>query len=372
MKTTRILTIAAIAAAVSFAQSAPEVKTAEQVFKNIVALKGTPADQVVPAMQFMAASLGVECSTCHVDGKPEADDKGAKKTARSMIAMTLEINKASFGGRLQVTCNTCHRGAERPVAVPPVLDADLPGSTPGHGDTGTPAARGGAAPATAGARGPQVQPDEIIAKYVAAVGGADAIKKINSRVMKGEIITAGTKTPIELDTKAPNKRISMTHMGSGDSITAFDGGIGWMGSTGRPAREMSVAESGAASLDAEFALALRIKELFPQVRRGRPVTINGVECDTLNLSGPGKPSTTLSFDKSTGLLVRMVRLADTPVGRNPTQIDYSDYRDADGVKIPFRWTLSRPNGRFTIQINEVKSNVAIDDAKFAKPDGPVK
>jgi outer membrane lipoprotein-sorting protein len=217
-----------------------------------------------------------------------------------------------------------------------------------------------------------VQPDEIIAKYVAAVGGVDALKKVNSRVMKGEIIVSGTKTPIELFTKAPDKRISITKMGSGESITAFDGKIGWLGNTGRPAREMAAADAGAASLDAEFALALRMKEIFPQIRRGRPVTINGVECDTLNLSGPGKPATTLSFDKSTGLLVRMVRTADTPVGRLPTQIDYADYRDADGVKIPFRWTLSRPSGRFTIQINEVKSNVAIDDAKFAKPEGPVK
>jgi photosynthetic reaction center cytochrome c subunit len=150
-------------------------------------------------------------------------------------------------------------------------------------------------------------------------------------------------------------------------MTAFDGTAGWMGNTGRPAREMSAAESAAAGLDAEFALAARIKEIFPQVRRGRPVEINGVMCDSLTGAAPGKPQTRLYFDQKTGLLVRMVRLADTPVGRNPTQIDYADYRDAGGVKIPYRWTLSRPNGRFTIQISDVKVNVPVDDAKFAKP-----
>src|ERR1051326_3656195 len=93
------------------------VKPAEQVYKNIVELKGIPADQVGPAMQFIAASLGVNCEFCHVQGKFEADDKGAKKTARNMIAMQNMINKNSFGGRTQVTCNTCHRGAARPVAV---------------------------------------------------------------------------------------------------------------------------------------------------------------------------------------------------------------------------------------------------------------
>jgi photosynthetic reaction center cytochrome c subunit len=77
------------------------------------------------------------------------------------------------------------------------------------------------------------------------------------------------------------------------------------------------------------------------------------------------------FDQKTGLLVRLVRYADTPIGRNPTQIDYADYRDADGVKIPFRWTLSRPNGRFTIQVAEVKSNAPVDDSRFAKPAGEV-
>ena len=78
------------------AQPAPAGKTAEQAFKNIQALQGTPADQVFPAMQFIAASLGVECDFCHVQGKFDADDKPAKKTARKMIAMTLAINKESF------------------------------------------------------------------------------------------------------------------------------------------------------------------------------------------------------------------------------------------------------------------------------------
>jgi len=76
---------------IAHAQTA-EPKTAEQVFQNITALKGTPADQLQPAMQFIAASLGVDCNFCHVQGKMEADDKPAKKTAREMIAMQTEIN----------------------------------------------------------------------------------------------------------------------------------------------------------------------------------------------------------------------------------------------------------------------------------------
>ena len=75
----------------------------------------------------------------------------------------------------------------------------------------------------------------------------------------------------------------------------------------------------------------------------------------------------LYFDEQSGLLVRLVRYGETALGLMPTQIDYADYREASGVKIPYRWTLARPSGRFTIQVNEVKQNVPVDDAKFTKP-----
>ncbi len=336
---------------------APASKPAEEVYKNIVELKGTPADQLDPAMQFIAASLGVNCQFCHVPGKFEADDKGAKKTARQMMAMTAMINKTSFGGRQQITCNSCHNGSTRPSAVPAVQESD----TPAH-----PAAMG----APAGGTPPSV--DEILTKYVTALGGADAIGKVTSRVMKGQILVAGSGSPIEVYTKAPNMRVTITHSAQGDSYTAFDGKAGWMGNTGRPAREMNASSSAASSLDAEFSLALHLKEMYPQMRRGRPETVNGVLCDVVNGQAPGKPAVRLYFERESGLLLRMMRYADTPMGRLPTQIDYADYRNSGGAKIPFRWTLARPNGRFTIQIAEAQVNVPIDDAKFARPSGDVK
>jgi hypothetical protein len=349
-----LLGFAGLAAQPARAQPAGASKTAEEVYKNIVQLKGTPADQLMPAMQFMASSLGAECAFCHVQGQMESDDKPAKKTARAMIAMTAAINKDAFRGQLQVTCFSCHRGALRPVNTPPVLDTDAP-------------ARPGLVPLAPAAN--SATADQIVDKYVAALGGADAIRKVTSRIMKGTISVGGSEMPIELFTKAPNKRVSISN---GQSFTAFDGAAGWMGNTGRPARDMSAAESEAAGLDAEFSLALRLKEIFPQLRRGRPETIGGVECETLNGDGPGRPPVRLYFDRNSGLLLRMVRYAETPVGRNATQIDYADYREMDGVKSPFRWTLSRTNGRFTIQIAEARNNAVIEDARFLKPEGEVK
>src|ERR1039458_8180781 len=110
-----LLGFAGFAAQPARAQAAGTSKTAEEVYKNIVQLKGTPADQLMPAMQFMASSLGAECAFCHVQGQMESDDKPAKRTARAMIAMTAAIDKDNFRGQLQVTCFSCHRGSARPV-----------------------------------------------------------------------------------------------------------------------------------------------------------------------------------------------------------------------------------------------------------------
>jgi photosynthetic reaction center cytochrome c subunit len=359
----RIFLIAQAFAALALAQHA-DGPAAAPVYRNLTQLKSVPADQIGPAMQFISSSLGVECTFCHVQGKMDADDKPAKKTAREMMAMTAEINKTHFGGRPQMTCYSCHRGATRPVAVPPVMESNTP-------DTA-------AVPAPALAPGAEAPTAfQILSKYVAALGGETAIRKVTSRVAMGSVIAGGSQTPIEILTKAPNKRVSITHSSASDSFTAFDGAAGWMGNTGRPARAMSTSESGASGLDAEFYLSLRVAELYATLRRGRPEAINGVECEVLIGSNPAtantnRPPVRMYFDKNSGLLLRIVRYAENPLGRNATQIDYSDYREQDGVKMPFRWTLARPNGRFTIQLAEVKNNAPVDDARFVRPAGDVK
>ena len=328
------------------AQTAAAVKTVGQdpQFKNIQVLKDLPADQLLPAMQFISVSLGVECEACHVDGAREKDDKQMKLTARKMMQMQMDINKNSFNGQRQVTCNTCHRGAEQPASVPVVLDADAAPRTP-------------PTPPVAGVTPPTA--DQVLDKYLQAVGGADALAKIKTRVEKGNILVGANKTPVDVFAKAPNKRVTVSHAQNGDSFTAFDGTDGWMGNTGRPARDMTAAES-----------ANSMKQTFKQFRMGRPEKIGDKDVYVLSTRAPGMPTVRMYFDQQTGLLVRLAKYTDVGLGIMPVQIDYSDYRDADGIKIPFRWTLSRPNGRFSIQIDSVQQNVPVDDAKFAKPAAP--
>ena len=121
------------------APSAPGPKKAEEQFKNIQTLKGIPADQLIPTMQFITASLGVECDFCHVQGAMEKDDKKPKQTARKMMEMMFAINKDSFEGHREVTCYSCHRGSTDPVSTPLVASEDMKEAPP---ERRSPKARG--------------------------------------------------------------------------------------------------------------------------------------------------------------------------------------------------------------------------------------
>ncbi len=329
--------------------AAPDPDKAEGRFKNIQVLKGSPADEVVPAMQFISAALGVDCDYCHVEHAPEKDDKKEKQTARKMMAMTLAINRDNFDGHREVTCVSCHRGASHPLVTSAVATGE-PAPVPAEPKVvGLPAA------------------SVVLEKYVQAVGGADALAKIESRVQKGKLSGFGPEPlAVEVSSKTPDKRVTIVHSPRGDNITAFNGQSGWLGNAGRPPRDMSAAEGEAARLDAALLFPSDFRQLFSEFQVASHETIAGMDAVKLIGKNEGRPPAEFWFDEASGLIVRLVRYAETPLGRNPTQIDYADYRDLDGIKIPFRWTVSRPSGRFTIQIDEAQQNVPVDDAKFEK------
>jgi len=331
--------------------AAPGTKLAEEEFKNIQALKGIPAEQVIPSMQFIAASLGVECEYCHVTHANEKDDKKPKVTARKMINMMMAINKDNFEDKREVTCYSCHRGSVRPVGTPIITDE---GPQPVNEERKKPEETKTPLPAA----------EQLLDKYLAAVGGAEALQKITSRVQKGTLTAfGGQHFPAEVYSKAPDKRFSVMHL-PGESVTAFDGKQGWLSVPGR-VHMMSAAENAAARIDADLYLPAHLKTLYQEFRVNAGDKIDGHETYMVVGQTEGQPPLRLYLDKESGLLLRLIRYAETPLGRNPTQIDYADYRDADGVKMPFRWTLARPGNRFTIQIEQVQQNVPVDDAKFA-------
>ena len=329
-----------------------EAQTAEQKFKNIQVLKGIPADQLIPSMQFISASLGVECEYCHVQRAMDKDDKKPKLTARKMITMMTQINADSFKSEREVTCYTCHRGSVHPLGVP-ILSADNPTTPPAPEEES----------ATAAAL-PSAQ--AILDKYLAAVGGAAVLQKIKTRVQTGNIEVTGKKYPIEIYSQAPDNRVSISHLPSGPSVTAFNGEAGWL-STPNGIRRMSSAEQQAARIDAELYFPLQLPRMYQEFEVSSGELINGKATYLVSAKGKGAPGLRLYFNQESGLLVRLIRFAETPLGRNPTEIDYADFRVADGVKLSYRWTLARPNGRFTIQIDAVKQNVPLDEGQFVTP-----
>jgi len=338
------------------AASTAAPKKAEEQFKNIRTLKGIPADQLIPAMQFITASLGVECEFCHVQGAFEKDDKKPKLVARKMMEMMFAINKENFEGHREVTCYSCHRGSTDPVATPVVMTEE-----PKPGAEEAKKAESGEKEES----GPP--PDQLLDKYLKAVGGAAAVEKIDSRVMKGTITFGDKNVPIEIYSKAPDMRVSFTHLPHGESITAFNGHEGWLANPGQPVHEMHGPDIDGASMDADLQFAEHLKGMLGEVKVQGTEKIDGHDAYLVVGRREGKAPLRLYFDEQSGLLVRLVRFGETPLGRLPTQIDYADYRDVAGVKIPFRWTLARPSGRFTIQVSDLKQNVPVDDAKFAKP-----
>jgi photosynthetic reaction center cytochrome c subunit len=166
--------------------------------------------------------------------------------------------------------------------------------------------------------------------------------------------------------EAPDKRISISHPPNGESVTAFNGEVGWLSLRGGIHR-MSGAEAAAARMDAELYFPLRIREMYTEFEVRPGDEIAGRATVVVTARREGKPPLELYFDAESGLLVRLLRYAETPLGRNPTQIDYADYRAVDGVKIPYRWTVARPNTVFTIRIEKAEQNVPIDEKLFVAP-----
>jgi photosynthetic reaction center cytochrome c subunit len=360
-RTTRFLLLSAIVlgCALLLAQMpAPSAnKKSSEVFKNVQVLKDVPSDQLIPSMKFISSALGVRCEYCHVENAFDKDDKKPKQTARKMMQMMFAINQNNFDGRQEVTCYSCHRGSPKPVSIPVISD-----SVPR-------ALNAEAAPLQPNP--PDLpKPDEIVQKYAAALGGTDAIAKLKSLVEHAAANLGGRDFQQDIFIKSPNRIAVVTHFPGADGVTASDGKSGFVSFPGSPVRRMSEADLDAAYMDADLHFALEMKTLFSELDVMRKVTISDRETILVIGKRNAMPDVEMYFDSQTGLLARMVRYEASPLGLNPIQLDYSDYRDAGGVKVPFHWTSTAPTGRFSVQVASIEPNAPINDDVFTKPPAP--
>ena len=345
----------------------PKPQLAEEVFKNVQVLKGISVSEFMGTMGFFSASLSLNCTDCHIsesssDWGKYADDTALKRTTRRMIQMVNTLNKDNFGSRRAVTCYSCHRGTTRPKVIPSLMEqyGTPPPDDPNEIEIIKP---------PPGA----LSADQILDKYIQAVGGAQALAKLTSFTAKGTYQGYDTDLealPIAVFAKAPNQRTTVVHMHAGDSITTYDGRAGWVASPDKPVALITLAgeDLDGIRLDASISFPAGIKTALSGWRAGFPAAIiNGRGVQIVQGTAAGRSRVKLFFDKESGLLVRVLRYTDTAVGIIPAQTDFSDYRDVAGVKMPFHWVATWTDGQSTIDLTDVQPNVPVDAAKFAKP-----
>jgi photosynthetic reaction center cytochrome c subunit len=351
-------------------QSGPEQNPpmAETVFKNIQVLKGIPVDEFMDTMGMFAAATAKDCTGCHspniLAGSRDAfaETTPMIRRAREMVEMMNTINRTSFGGRRRVTCYTCHAGTSSPGRVPNLAvqyGAPLPDNPNAMEVVALPGAAN--------------QVDQIFANYIRALGGAQRLATVTSVVATGMYAgwdTAFGEVPLEMFGRAPDQLTTIVHRKEGRNIWTFDGRNAWFAGIDSAVANFTTTMTGGnlagARVEAMVALApARIQQAFSRwlvsedIVDDRPVQV-------LQGLNQGQTPVNLYFDES-GLLVRLVRWNETAVGPVPTQFDYADYREAGGVRRPFRWVKTWTNNKATVTLKNVQPNVPIDAAKFAKP-----
>jgi photosynthetic reaction center cytochrome c subunit len=330
----------------------PADPPAEEVFKNIQTLKGMPASQLKAVMTLISTSVGMKCEQCHVPDAFEKDDKRSKQTSRGMIQLVMNVNKTSFEGQPQITCFSCHRGQQRPVAMPPIAQLGAPIPTP--------------APRPAATDLPTY--DQIIDKYLGAVGSSAAYEKLKSRVMKGAMIDGkGGSFPVEVYQAAPNKMVVITTLPNGTASQGYNGSIGWAtGPNGQS--ELKGLELAKIKRAADIARFLKIREESLSPRVVGKVKVGEKEAYQIAARADGQ-RVQLFFDTQTSLLLRRLIMSTTVLGVFPEQTDYDDYREVDGVKLPFvtRYSTPDPAAASTMELKEIAHNVTVDDSKFNPP-----
>jgi len=364
---------------------APPEKTVGQVGKNIKVLTGMPESQLIPVMNFFAASMGRRCNYCHVNNQGQwdyaSDAKPEKTTARDMVKLVMDINKTTERLQLDpVSCYTCHRGRPSPQSIP-ALPLPLPSPPPTAGAGGpTPGGPtpGGPTPGASPQASPSATPawpsaDEIFSKYAAALGGQTAIDKLKSRIAKGTITQAnGNSFQFELTQAAPDKFYLLVTTPQGTIERGFNGQVGWE-KTARGVREITGTELiNFKAANGLFTL-LKLKEQYSKPPRVRKDKIGDRDVYIVDGTTAENRRMRLYFDATSGLLLRRTTTMPTMIGIIPDQIDLEDYREADGLKFPFTAraaTLEVGNPTSTRTFTELKLNVPIDESKFNMPPAP--
>ncbi len=343
----------AFAVATAFAQNAPAGGRAETAFKDIKVMQGTPADQLIPTMQFFEASLGVTCNHCHAADR--AANTPLKETARQMISMVKNINQTNFKGAKTVTCNTCHRGATEPAANPALATANYKPWTPDSPN---------GAPDLPPVAGPPAS--QLIDNYLKTLGGEAGLAKIQSRVVKYTATNSiGIVANMEMVSKGDSS-LSITHGDGGDVVVGHAGNNAWQRAANGAVRDAREDEFDGLKLQDPLYLATHLKTAITNMETRR-VRLNDQDAYQLRGMAFGHTPVRLVFNPKSGNLLRVVYLLPNVIGQNVVRIDYSDFRNVQGAQFPFSWVIARPLGYQTVKVESVQQNAAVDEGRLTRP-----
>ena len=207
--------------------------------------------------------------------------------------------------------------------------------------------------------------DKLLEKYIAASGGA-AVQKITSRITTGsvDVLTYGFTGTFEQYTKAPGRQVNISDLsGFGKVIQCSDGKTGWASDPQQGLRQMGAAELAVFLRGADLQSPLHLKNHYKKMAVTGKTKVGDRDAWVVEAQPPEGGPEKLYFDIRTGLLIRMER----PDQTGGTVLTFEDFKEVDGVKIPLTIHQDGGQAEVLIKIREVRHNVPIDDAKFAKP-----
>lgn len=212
--------------------------------------------------------------------------------------------------------------------------------------------------------------DQILARYVEVEGGRAAWQKLTSRVSKGtiEVPSMNLSGTVEIHEKAPDRLVGVVTINGQSFRQGFDGTIGWTDDPENGLREQSGAELAEARRDADFYHPLDLTKLYTNFTVTGKEKIGDRETYVMQGAVPeGGDPDIMYFDIQTGLPIRIVSQHHGPDGITKFVEDFEDFRDVDGIKLPFILHQTNGDTLLTITLNDVHHNVALDDSEFAKP-----
>jgi photosynthetic reaction center cytochrome c subunit len=335
-------------------------KTAAEAFKNIQVLKDIPAGELMPSMRYVSASLGVSCEYCHEPDHFDNDDKPTKQRARNMMRMMSAINQDNFNGRREVTCYTCHRGVAKAANIAPL--SSVPNAGAPVFDSGGP--RAGSTDALSS----MPSMNEVLAKYVEAIGGSGAVQKNQTRAEQDSVKGPhGLHAAIETYRTAPDKAFAIVHRANGDVMEGVDGNSGWGKRANGEVTEELGDELARSRQWAEFYPGEHFEKDYERFQAGGIENVNGHDAYVMIAWWKDGGADRIYFDVQSGLLLRITHRIESPLGALPLQTDYEDYRDVNGLKIPFTVRVTRVDGTTTYTWQKMEANVAIDPSRYEKP-----